>query len=103
LQEGDIVTGVVTKLLPIGALVDIGGVTGLVHISQIRKGRVKDVADALSLGDEVIARVLKVEANTARVALSIKAGLQVCVHSQTKIHRVPSSTCRHQGSLWCQG
>jgi predicted RNA-binding protein with RPS1 domain len=73
MQEGSVVTGLVTGTASFGAFLDINGVKGLVHISQIREGKVKNVAKELSVGQEVTARVLMVEPDTGRVRLSMKA------------------------------
>jgi predicted RNA-binding protein with RPS1 domain len=72
-QEGSVVTGVVTKLATFGAFVDIGGVRGLVHISQIKDGYIGDLAEVLSVGEVVTARVIKVEPYVGRVSLSMRA------------------------------
>jgi len=71
---GDLVKGKVTKLASFGAFVELGeGLEGLVHISQISEDRVEKVKDALKVGDEVTARVIKIDSQERRIGLSIKA------------------------------
>ena len=68
------VSGKVTKTSSFGAFVEIeDGVDGLVHISQISDDHVEKVKDVLSVGDEIEARVVKVDASEHRIGLSIKA------------------------------
>jgi small subunit ribosomal protein S1 len=61
LAEGAIVEGTVSSLKPFGAFVDIGGIEGLVHISELGEGRVDQVADVVSVGETVQVKVLAVE------------------------------------------
>uniref|UniRef100_UPI004049D019 30S ribosomal protein S1 n=1 Tax=Cephaloticoccus sp. TaxID=1985742 RepID=UPI004049D019 len=71
---GDVVTGTVTKLTSFGAFVDLkDGIDGLVHISQITEERVEKVKDVLKAGQEVTARVIKIDRDERRLGLSIKA------------------------------
>jgi small subunit ribosomal protein S1 len=72
LKEGDIVTGTVRSLMDYGAFVDIGGVDGLLHVSDISLSRVKSPADVLSVGQEIEARVLKVDPDRQRISLGLK-------------------------------
>ena len=68
------VSGKVTKTSSFGAFVEIeDGIDGLVHISQISEDHVEKVKDVLSVGDEIEARVVKVDASEHRIGLSIKA------------------------------
>ena len=70
---GDIHTGKVLKTKPFGAIISLpGGLSGLVHISQIINGYVKDVADVLNVGDEVDARVVEIDEATGKISLSMK-------------------------------
>ena len=71
---GSVVKGKVSKLASFGAFVELeDGVDGLVHISQISEDRVEKVKDALSVGQEVEARVIKVDRAERRIGLSIRA------------------------------
>ncbi|MDI6695507.1 MAG: S1 RNA-binding domain-containing protein [Anaerolineales bacterium] len=72
LRPGSCVTGVVTNITEFGVFVDLGGVEGLVHVSEISWGRVHHPADVVQLGQEVNVHVIKVEPERARVALSLK-------------------------------
>ena len=71
---GDLVTGKVTKLASFGAFVQLADdIDGLVHISQLSEERVDKVKDILKIGQEVEARVIKVDRTERRIGLSIKA------------------------------
>ncbi len=71
---GDLVKGTVTKLANFGAFVSLpGDIDGLVHISQISEEHVAKVKDVLKVGQEVEARVIKVDRAERRIGLSIKA------------------------------
>src|SRR5690606_4356033 len=71
---GDVVTGVVTKITSFGAFVELkDGIDGLVHISQISEERIDKVKDVLKPGQEVTARVIKIDRDERRLGLSIKA------------------------------
>lgn len=73
-RMGDLVKGKVVKLAAFGAFVELdGGLEGLVHISQIREERVEKMKDVLKAGDEVNARVIKIDTAERRIGLSIKA------------------------------
>ena len=69
LQEGDVVKGTVRTLMDYGAFVDIGGVDGLLHVSDISLSRVKNPADVLSVGQEIEARVLRIDRDKQRISL----------------------------------
>lgn len=76
LRPGDERDGVVRRLEPFGAFVDLGGIDGLVHVSEVDYARVAHPRDVLSEGQRVRARVLRIEAGKdgrPRIALSIKA------------------------------
>lgn len=71
---GDTVTGVISKIASFGAFVQLkDDIDGLVHISQISDERVEKVKDVLKIGQEVSARVIKVDRAERRIGLSIKA------------------------------
>ncbi len=73
LQPGEHVIGAVTNLTPFGAFVDLGGVEGLIHVSEISRGRVRHPADVLHLGQQIEAVVLSTDPDLGRIALSLKA------------------------------
>jgi small subunit ribosomal protein S1 len=71
---GDLVKGKVSKIATFGAFVELeGDIDGLVHISQISEDRVEKVKDYVKVGDEIQARVIKVDKTERRIGLSIKA------------------------------
>lgn len=72
LKPGDIVEGDVTNLAPFGAFIDLGGVEGFAHISELSWGRVGDPCEVLQIGQHVRAMVLQVCEETLRVGLSLK-------------------------------
>ncbi|MDG4656080.1 30S ribosomal protein S1 [Ectobacillus antri] len=72
LKAGDTVEGTVQRLTDFGAFVNVGGVDGLVHISQISHERVEKPSDVLTEGQVVRVKVLSVDADTGRISLSIK-------------------------------
>ncbi|WP_051237726.1 30S ribosomal protein S1 [Lacticigenium naphthae] len=75
LVEGSIVTGKVARLTDFGAFVDLGGVDGLVHISQISHEHVKHPSDKLEVGEEIEVKILSVDKEKERISLSIKETL----------------------------
>jgi len=72
LQEGAIVKGVVKNITDYGAFVDLGGIDGLLHITDLAWRRVKHPSEVLNVGDEVTAKVLKFDAEKNRVSLGMK-------------------------------
>lgn len=72
LQPGMCIVGVVTNITDFGVFVDLGGVEGLIHVSEISWGRVHHPADVVSLGQQVEVYVIQVDQDRARVALSLK-------------------------------
>jgi len=72
-KPGTVLQGTVTQLAEYGAFVDLGGVDGLVHVSEISHEHIKHPAEKLTVGDAVEVKVLRVEAERGRVGLSIKA------------------------------
>ena len=71
---GDVAKGKVTKITAFGAFIELSHkIDGLVHISQISKDRVEKVKDKLALGQEIEARVIKIDKEERRIGLSIKA------------------------------
>ena len=73
IHVGDVLAGRVVALTDFGAFVDLGGVEGLVHVSEIRRSRVNHPSEALTAGQEVQVKVLKIGASGERLSLSIKA------------------------------
>ena len=72
LQEGAIVTGVVKNLTDYGAFVDLGGIDGLLHITDMAWKRVRHPSEVVNVGDELQVRVLKFDRERNRVSLGLK-------------------------------
>ena len=73
LEPGMVIEGKVTRLVPYGAFVDIGlRRDGMVHVTEMARGYVRDPADVLTVGDVVQVKVLEIDRKKRRVALSIK-------------------------------
>jgi small subunit ribosomal protein S1 len=72
LSEGAVVAGTVKNLTDYGAFVDLGGVDGLLHITDMSWGRITKAADMVEVGQEVQVKVLKFDAEKERVSLGIK-------------------------------
>jgi small subunit ribosomal protein S1 len=72
LQPGEMVSGTVTNVTDFGVFVDLGGVEGLIHVSELSWGRVQHPADILQIGQVVKTQVLSITEESSRVALSLK-------------------------------
>jgi small subunit ribosomal protein S1 len=72
LEEGAVVRGTVRSLATYGAFVDIGGVDGLLHVSDISWSRVNDPASELAVGDVLDLRILKIDKPAGRISLGLK-------------------------------
>jgi small subunit ribosomal protein S1 len=72
LSEGAIVKGIVKNITDYGAFVDLGGIDGLLHITDLAWRRVKHPSEVLAVGDEVTAKVLKFDQEKNRVSLGLK-------------------------------
>ena len=72
LEEGQIIKGVVKNLTDYGAFVDLGGIDGLLHITDIAWRRVKHPSEVLKIGDEIEAKVLRYDRERNRVSLGLK-------------------------------
>ncbi|MDY0272487.1 MAG: 30S ribosomal protein S1 [Advenella sp.] len=72
LQEGAVVTGIVKNITDYGAFVDLGGIDGLLHITDMAWRRVRHPSEVLSVGQEVEAKVLKFDQEKSRVSLGVK-------------------------------
>jgi small subunit ribosomal protein S1 len=72
LEEGSVVRGTVRSLAQYGAFVDIGGVDGLLHVSDISWSRVSDPSTELSVGDVLDLKVLKVDKQSGRISIGLK-------------------------------
>jgi small subunit ribosomal protein S1 len=72
LREGEVVSGTVRSFAAYGAFVDLGGVDGLLHISDMAWSRVKAAEDVLSVGQQIEVKILSVDAETKRISLGLK-------------------------------
>jgi len=72
LKEGDIVGGTVRSLVPYGAFVDLGGIDGLLHISDMAHSRVQKPEDVLAVGQTIQVKILKIDAETKKLSLGLK-------------------------------
>jgi len=72
LKKGDMRKGVVTRLAKFGAFVDLGGVDGLIHISELSWKRVQDPSEVVSVGEELEVNVLDLDREKGRISLGLK-------------------------------
>ena len=72
MKEGSIVTGIVKNITDYGAFIDLGGMDGLLHITDMSWGRVKHPSEILNIGDEIKVQVLKYDTERERVSLGLK-------------------------------
>jgi small subunit ribosomal protein S1 len=72
IQEGMIVKGIVKNITDYGAFIDLGGIDGLLHITDMSWGRVKHPSNLLNIGDEIEVKILKFDAEKERVSLGLK-------------------------------
>jgi small subunit ribosomal protein S1 len=72
LQEGSVVHGTVKNLTDYGAFVDLGGIDGLLHITDMAWKRVKHPSEVVKVGDEIDVRILKFDRERSRVSLGLK-------------------------------
>jgi len=72
LEEGQIVDGVIKNITDYGAFVDLGGLDGLLHVTDMSWGRVNHPSELFKIGDEIKVKVLRFDAGTERVSLGLK-------------------------------
>lgn len=72
LKEGELMDGVIKNITDYGAFVDLGGIDGLLHITDMSWGRINHPSERFKVGDEIRVKVLKFDANTERVSLGLK-------------------------------
>ena len=72
LKEGDVLSGTVRTLMPYGAFVDLGGIDGLLHVSDISWSRIGKPEDVLSVGQELQVRILKIDPESKKLSLGLK-------------------------------
>jgi 4-hydroxy-3-methylbut-2-enyl diphosphate reductase len=72
LEVGQHVTGTVSRLVDFGAFIDLGGVDGLIHVSEVSWKRVRRPSDVLTVGDEVTATVIGIDPGKGKISLTLK-------------------------------
>ena len=72
MKEGDVLPATVRTLMPYGAFVDLGGVDGLLHVSDISWNRISKPEDVLAVGQELQVRILKIDPDTKKISLGLK-------------------------------
>jgi small subunit ribosomal protein S1 len=72
ISEGAVITGVVKNLTEYGAFIDLGGIDGLLHVTDMSYGRVNHPSEVLHVGDEITVKVLKFDRGKERVSLGLK-------------------------------
>ncbi len=72
IAEGDIVEGLVTKIVDFGAFIDIGGIEGLLHISEMSWGRIEHPSKIISEGENIQVKILSIDLTTERISLGLK-------------------------------
>ena len=72
MKEGDAVSGTVRTLMPYGAFIDLGGIDGLLHVSDISHARVAKPEDVLTVGQELQLQILKIDPETRKISLGLK-------------------------------
>ncbi len=73
MEQGEVLSGTVASLTDFGAFIDLGGVQGLLHVSEISRKRIDDPRSVLQEGQEVQVKILKIEQGGRRISLSMKA------------------------------
>jgi len=76
LKEHSIITGTITSVQDFGAFVDLGGIQGLIPVSEISRERVTNIQEVLQVGQEIRAEIIKLDWNTERITLSMKSLLE---------------------------
>jgi len=72
LEEGGVVTGIVKNLTDYGAFIDLGGIDGLLHVSDMSYGRVTHPSEVVHAGDEISVKILKFDRDKERISLGLK-------------------------------
>lgn len=72
IEQGQVIEGTVKRLANFGAFIDVGGFDGLVHVTEITYGRIKNPQEYLKINDRVMVKVLSIDPETEKISLSIK-------------------------------
>lgn len=73
IELGQVLEGTVTSIKDFGAFVDLGGADGMVHLTELAHGRVKHPSEVVKEGDRVTVKVIELDREAGRIALSMKA------------------------------
>ena len=92
LEEGKVLMGTVKNITEYGAFVDLGGIDGLLHITDMSWGRINHPSEVLNVGDEIKVMVLKFDRDTERVSLGIQAAQGRSLDDRD--HQVPGRRAR---------
>lgn len=96
LQEGQMVKGIVKNLTDYGAFVDLGGVDGLLHITDMSWKRIKHPSEIVNVGEEIMVKILKFDRERSRVSLGLKQAAEDPWSDLTRRYPVAS---RHFGKV----
>ena len=97
LEEGQVIDGVVKNITDYGAFVDLGGIDGLLHVTDIAWRRVNHPTEVLNIGQQVKVKIIKINHETHRISLGMKQLLDdPCRASKASIRSAPVSGTRHQ-------
>ena len=88
LKPGDIITGVISNIVDFGAFVDLEGIDGLIHISELSWGHVNHPSEVLTVGQEVKVKVLEIDRDRQRVSLGLKQTQEDPWKSLMEAHQV---------------
>lgn len=95
LKEGTIVNGVVKNITDYGAFIDLGGIDGLLHITDLAWRRVRHPSEMLTVGQEITAKVLKYDQEKNRVSLGVKQlGDDPWTGLSAVTHKAPACSAR---------
>ena len=103
IQEGAVVTGTVKNLTDYGAFVDLGGIDGLLHVSDLSYGNVTHPSSVVHVGEQVTVKVLKFDREKERISLGLKQMYSgsLAEHRRTISARQPGNrACRQRHGLW---
>lgn len=88
IEVGSVIAGKVTGVQPYGAFVSLDENTqGLVHISEVTHGFVKDINEHLKVGDEVNVKVLSIDEGAGKIGLSIRATVEAPAETEAKVKK----------------
>lgn len=90
IEEGMVVKGIVKNITDYGAFIDLGGIDGLLHITDMSWGRVKHPSNILNIGDEIEVKILKFDTDKERVSLGLKQ-VQVNPWEEAKSKYIPGT------------